>query len=267
MNKNIPIRFFIITFVWTWLFFSLVILVEYNESKLVLQNILKIFAVFGPAIGAIISIITLNGKNELKKYLSSYLSLNFGWKAWIFIFLFIGIMTFISWITPELFGFPHLASSLPNVYIFPIFWIICIFIGGGQEEIGWRGYILPFLEKKFGYIFGSLILGIIWTVWHIPLFFIEDTVQYNINFFSYMMLLIGYSYFFSWIIRISKNRLMSAVVAHGTLNAFLELFPPCVNKTNNVQIRLWILSIITFIFGISIAIIRSVNSKSSPNVA
>jgi membrane protease YdiL (CAAX protease family) len=240
--------------------------VKNHESKILLQNIFKIIGVFGPAIGAIFSIVTINGKNELKKYILSYLSIKFGWKSWLFIIFFIGFTIFISWIIPELFGIQNLPTNLPNIYIFPLFWIICIFIGGGQEEIGWRGYILPFLENKFGYMFGSLIIGIIWTFWHLPLFFIEGTVQYNINFFSYMILLIGYSYIFSWVISISKNLLLSAVVAHGTLNSFLELFPIFVMDKGNNQIRLWILNIIILIFGIIITIKRDKNNKSSPNV-
>ena len=267
MNKSIPIRFFIITFFWTWLFFILMNLVKYSENKILLQNMFKIIAVFGPAIGAIISIVTINGKKELKKYLSSYLSLKFGWKSWFFIIFFTGVTVFASWIIPEFFGFARLPTNLLNILIFPLFWVICILIGGGQEEIGWRGYILPFFENKFGYLFGSLIIGIIWTFWHLPLFFIQGTVQYNINIFSYALLLIGYSHIFSWIISISKNLLLSVVIAHGSLNAFLELFPPFVMETGNIQIRLWILSILIFLIGKMIAIIRSVNySKSSPNV-
>jgi membrane protease YdiL (CAAX protease family) len=234
------------------------VLIENNESRILLQSILKMIAVFGPAIGAIISIITINGKSELKKYFSSYLSIKFGWKSWFFIIFFISITIFISWIIPELFGIQNLPTNLSNIFIFPLIWVICIFIGGGQEEIGWRGYILPFLEKRFGYIFGSLTLGIIWTFWHLPLFFIEGTIQNNINFFSYMVLLIGYSYIFSWIISISKNHLLSVVIAHGTLNAFLELFPIFVMEKGNNQIRLWILSIIILLFGIIITIKRSI---------
>jgi membrane protease YdiL (CAAX protease family) len=242
------------------------LIVENNESKILLQGIFKIIAVFGPAIGAIISIITIDGKNELKKYLSLYLSLKFGWKSWLFIIFFIGGTIFVSWIIPELFGFSNLSTNLPNIFIFPLFWIICIIVGGGQEEIGWRGYILPLLENKFGYILGSLIIGIIWTLWHLPLFFIEGTVQNNINILLYMVLLIGYSYIFSWIISISKNLLLSAVVAHGTLNAFLELFPIFVMEKGDIQIRLWILSILVFAFGLITVIIRSIKYKSSPNV-
>jgi membrane protease YdiL (CAAX protease family) len=277
MNKSIPIRFFVITFVWTWAFFAPLFLVsigflsEYKEPILGLKELLKVMACFGPAVGAIVSIYTLKGKDVLKRYISSFLSIKFGTKIWILIFSIAGIFS-ISWVIPELFGVSRLESSLsgvnniPTIFVFIVFWIICVLFGGGQEEIGWRGYVMPFLENKYGYIIGSLILGIIWTFWHLPLFFIPETIQSQINFFCYMLLLIGYSYFFSWIINLSKNKLLSGIIAHGTVNAFFELFPPVVNEANNPQIRLWILSISTFIIGGIIVITRTMKYKSSPNV-
>ncbi|MDR1981112.1 MAG: CPBP family intramembrane metalloprotease [Tannerellaceae bacterium] len=277
MIKNIPIRFFVITFIWAWAFFAPLFLAgigflsEYKELILGLKELIKVIACFGPAVGAIVSIYTLNGKDSLKKYISSFLSIKFGTKIWILIFSIAGIFS-ISWIIPELFGFPRLKSSLsginniPTIFVFIVFWIICVLFGGGQEEIGWRGYVMPFLENKYGYITGSLILGIIWTFWHLPLFFIPGTIQSQINFFCYMLLLIGYSYFFSWIINLSKNKLLSGLIAHGTVNAFFELFPPVVNESNDLQIRLWILSILTFVVGGIIVITRTMKYKSSPNV-
>jgi membrane protease YdiL (CAAX protease family) len=278
MNKSIPIRFFVITFVWTWAFFGLLFLAgigffsEYKELILRLKELIKVIACFGPAAGVIVSIYTLNGSDALKKYISSFLSIKFGMKAWLLIFSIAGVFS-ISWIIPELFGLPRLESSLsgvsniPVIFVFTAFWIICVLFGGGQEEIGWRGYIMPFLENKYGYIIGSLILGIIWTFWHIPLFFIPGTIQSQINFFCYMLLLIGYSYFFSWIINLSKNKLLSGLLVHGTVNAFFELFPPVVNDANNPQIRLWILSVLTFIVGLIIVIKRTMKYKSSLKVA
>jgi membrane protease YdiL (CAAX protease family) len=130
--------------------------------------------------------------------------------------------------------------------------------GGGQEEIGWRGYILPFLEKRYGLILGSLILGTIWAVWHIPLFFTPGTNQEHINFIAYLLHLIGLSWFFSWIIEVSGNRLLSGLIAHGSLNTFFEYFPLLNMNTNSKQTLYWIYSIVTFIVGIIIAIMRSI---------
>ena len=52
-----------------------------------------------------------------------------------------------------------------------------IFLGGGQEELGWRGYILDRLEERLGPWLGNLVLAVIWAVWHVPLIFIPGTSQ------------------------------------------------------------------------------------------
>jgi uncharacterized protein len=41
------------------------------------------------------------------------------------------------------------------------------------EEIGWRGYALPQLAEYIGWVWGSVVLGILWALWHLPLFFLK----------------------------------------------------------------------------------------------
>ena len=56
---------------------------------------------------------------------------------------------------------------LPSVWVFLPYLLVMISLGGGQEELGWRGYILDPLEERLGPWLGSLVLGVIWAVWHI----------------------------------------------------------------------------------------------------
>jgi len=271
MYKKISIRFFIITFSWTWLFFTPLVFIgldylqEYRNTIVKFKDILMAIALFGPAIGAIISLYTLDGKNELKKYILSFLSIKFSWKIWI-IFIFLVCINIFAWIIPECFGFPRLKTLLPCIFVLPIYWLINIFFGGGQEEIGWRGYIMPRLENKFGYLIGSLLLGIIWACWHIPFWFTPETFQSYISIFPYLLFTTGLSYIFSYVINLSDGKLLSGVIIHANINTFVALFPVGIMKKDEIQIRFWIFSVLLFIIGITIAIIRTIKNKNSPNV-
>jgi len=264
MDKKIPIRFFIITFLWSWLFFGLAILFSGNSqdfSEMLttagIDFFLMVVGAFGPAVGAIFSIYTIEGKGTLKIFFRQFLSLKFGWKVWLSIFLVLGITSIIAWIIPEFLGEDRLPMYLPSIYVFPIYILIVTFFGGGQEEIGWRGYIMPYLEKKYGLIIGGLILGIVWAIWHIPMWFLPGSSQMYMNFFGFMLVTIGYSYFFSWIIKASSNRLLSGLVVHGVANAFDALFPYLLMSESVKQTRMWLYNILILIIGLIIVLTRT----------
>jgi membrane protease YdiL (CAAX protease family) len=266
MNHKIPLRFFVITFVWTWLFFTPLVLMGNGlipSPGGLLERLtipISVIAAFGPAVGACVSLRSLNGKGAVKKYFKSFLSLRFGWKVWLAIFALTGLSTFAAWILPELFGAERFPPYMP-VYIFPPYLLLMIFFGGGQEEIGWRGYILPFLEKRFGLINGSLIMGIVWTFWHIPLWFIPGTSQSYTPFLGFMLGTIGLSYFLSWVREASGERPFAGLVAHGAVNAFANLFPFLIMERGANQTRYWIYTVLTLTIGIAIASVRAYKKK------
>ena len=263
MEKRTPIRFFVVTFLWTWSFWGILIIIGMLNlpiSDVIFQAIsmpIVIIGAFGPAVGAISSVYVIEGKGSVRNFLGQFLSLKFGLKAWLAIFLVLGGASIIAWILPEFFGEDRIRTFFPSVFVFPIYIIIMVFFGGGQEEIGWRGYISPYLEKRFGLIVGGLILGIVWAIWHLPLWFISGASQAYMNFLGFMLKTIGYSYFFSWVIKESGNRLFSGLVAHGVANAFVPLFPWIILADNVKQTRFWIHGIIIIIIGIIIVITRT----------
>ena len=262
MDIKIPIRYFVITFLWSWFFWGIIIFAGQRSSQdnmflePYITMLIMIVGAFGPAIGAFVSLRTIDGKGAVGKFLKSFVSFNFGWKVWLSIFLVLGGTSVIAWLIPELFGGERLPAYPPSAYVLPIYLLMMIFLGGGQEEIGWRGYISPFLEKRFGLVFGALILGIVWTFWHLPLWFMPGSNQLYMNFFGFMLLSIGYTYFFSWIIEASGNRLMSGLVAHGVANTFPYLFPWLVIAQDAKQERFWIYCILIFVIGVIVVVLR-----------
>lgn len=256
VKKVFPFRFFVVTFLWSWLIWLPLVLAGNDIipiHKDVLQAIstpVSVLAAFGPAAGALVSLHTLQGKGAVRKYLKTFFDLKFGWKVWLAIFAVLGLSSAIAWFIPEVWGEPRLSMMLPSFYIFPIYWLIMVLFGGGQEEIGWRGFILPFLEKRYGRWFGSGILGVVWAFWHIPLWFIPGTSQTYMNFAGFMMLTVGYSFFFSWVMKASDNRPMAGLVVHGTANAFLALFPTLIMAVGVPQPHFWIWASITLVIGV-----------------
>jgi membrane protease YdiL (CAAX protease family) len=274
MNKKMPMVFFIVAFLWSWIFwgFSIIVVNMFDRSVLLDRIVYSIFLIglFGPGIGAFFSINSLEEKGSIKKFIKSFLSLNFGWKTWFAIIAGFGIITFSAWVTPEYFGEERLPLGFSNLYLFPVYLVIILFFTtffvGGNEEIGWRGYIMPYFEKSYGLIIGSLILGIIWVIWHIPMWFIPVLNHVYMNFFCFMLMCIGLSYVFSWVIEASENRLFSGLIVHGTVNAYFTLFPVIIREINNKQIRFLIYSIIVFVFGMIIVIVRTIKKQIKPHL-
>jgi membrane protease YdiL (CAAX protease family) len=80
------------------------------------------------------------------------------------------------------------------------------------EEIGWRGYALPRLEARYGAFLGSVLLGVAWYLWHIPMFLGQDVPM---NLVLVMLLFFtGASLYMSWIARGTGQSLLLASLAH-----------------------------------------------------
>ncbi|MDS0222283.1 CPBP family intramembrane metalloprotease [Haloarcula sp. S1AR25-5A] len=79
----------------------------------------------------------------------------------------IHVIFFDGVVTPDL---------LPGVIEYPLFLGFVILFGGGLEEPGWRGYLLPALQETYWPLTAGLIVGIIWAGWHLPPVFIPGTI-------------------------------------------------------------------------------------------
>lgn len=258
-KKSIPIRFFIITFIWTWIFWGLIALNDLNiihlsNSILNIKLLIMTLGAFGPAIGATFSILTTEGKKEYIIFLKSFLHFKYKFRIWLSVIMIFGIINLISWYTPEFFGHVRLPMLVPNILYIPLYLVIMTFIGGGQEEIGWRGYILPFIESKYGIILGNIILGVVWAVWHTPLWFISGSSQTYVSFIAFIFGCIGLSFLLSWVIKIADNKPLLAMITHGLFNTLISIFPT-IEFNTNIQTRFWIHEFLLLVTGFIIILL------------
>ena len=105
--------------------------------------------------------------------------------------------------------------------------VFMYFLGGPfGEEFGWRGYALPRLLDRSGPLAASLILGIFWVFWHLPLFFIPGSPQAQIPFGPWAVSVLGLSVLFTWVHRNVGGVVFAAILFHTMANFSTDLFRP-----------------------------------------
>lgn len=125
----------------------------------------------------------------------------------------------------------HLAVSGRTEMVLPFYTFFLALPGnliiGGLEEAGWMYILQPGIDKKYGFVLSSALVGVIWIVWHIPLFFIPGTNHGEglINFWMFAVQLIAFRFFNGAIYRISgKGRVFMCVLFHTMFNAASPIF-------------------------------------------
>ncbi|WP_458187528.1 CPBP family intramembrane glutamic endopeptidase [Haladaptatus sp. NG-WS-4] len=115
-------------------------------------------------------------------------------------------------------------DRLPALYEYPIFLVFIFFLGGGQEEPGWRGYLLPLLQSRYNALIAALIIGVVWAVWHLPLFVFSGTVQSDMPFWLYVPQVTGTSIVLTWLTNVSRGSVLPAMVLHAGANAVINYY-------------------------------------------
>jgi membrane protease YdiL (CAAX protease family) len=107
--------------------------------------------------------------------------------------------------------------------------LLLFFLGPLPEELAWRGYSLDRLQRRWNALNSSLILGTIWTVWHLPLFFIDGTYQNGLgfgtlNFWLFMLDKVPQSVLMTWIYNNNRRSTLTAILYHYMVNLTGELW-------------------------------------------
>jgi membrane protease YdiL (CAAX protease family) len=113
------------------------------------------------------------------------------------------------------------AGSLgPALATFAINVVFASLLGGGQEEFGWRGFALPHLQRDYGALTASAIVGAVWALWHAPMFAFG---VYQMSPVGYAAFVIVASVAFTWLYNGSRSCVPAAILMHGTLNASVNV--------------------------------------------
>lgn len=114
-------------------------------------------------------------------------------------------------------------NSAISLYLIPVILVQATVIYGGNEELGWRGVMQPLLYEKLSFPVATLITGVVWGIWHLPLWFVDGASQQNIPFVLFMILGILLSFFFASVYKKTRS-VFYCCVLHGLTNTLLSVF-------------------------------------------
>ena len=184
------------------------------------SNPFFLLAVYAPSISGIFLVWRHYG---LKGLGSFFRRLAF-WRAplpwWIFLLLGIPVIVYAAAAIKGTVGSPFPFS--PWTMAFPAL-LQSLLLGPLGEEFGWRGLALPLLQRRFSPFWASLILGVVWAIWHAPAFLMSGSVQSGWAIGPFFLGLISITVILTPLFNASRGSLLIAILYH--LHMMNPIFP------------------------------------------
>jgi uncharacterized protein len=214
--------------IWTFLFYAPLSITKISPYQMP-GMILLILGGAGPSVIAVLLILFKFDKEERRAYWKSCFSIkNISIPMWFFIFLIFPLVFIFSIIINKMMGGAAPGMEQLNYFMLypasiPFTLFISFMSGPWSEEFGWRGFALKPLIERFGNINGSVILGLIWGIWHLLLYFMPETWHGQMGFkFSgfwiFMISSVGLSFLMTWIFLKTNNSILSGLLMHFASN-------------------------------------------------
>jgi uncharacterized protein len=217
--------FFALSFALSWICWLLSSVVRPQWPTV--GMLLFIAGSFGPGIAAITVVRYAGGQDGLHRWLRRSLQWRVGWR-WLALsfFLPLAVMGLAAAGHIALGGTIPPSPASGRLLLAVVNFGLVLLLGGPLgEEFGWRGYALPVLQERYSWRVASLVLGTVWGLWHLPLFFMSDTAQSHFPFSLFMVSTVSLSVLFAWLFNHTKGSVLPALVLHTAVNAWGWVIP------------------------------------------
>jgi len=202
------------------------------------DSALFLIAAFSASLAGIILTAIVSGKGGLRELFGRLLIWRVGIGWWAFALFALGLMFLGGMVLAAVFSGSalNLRFAQPLYMFIPLLVIRTLTDSGLGEELGWRGFLLPRLQARYSALAASIIVGIVWGLWHWPLFLMEGLPPYYE--FGQMVgvipgilalvffLTVPWSILFTWMYNNTKGSLLLACVFHGSQAWFTIMVDP-----------------------------------------
>ena len=210
--------FIAVTFGFTWLTSLPVV---FSEPKTVLPWYFYLGS-FGPALGAVAATLVLRPPGGVAGWARRTFSFRGIGRAMVVvvvsIVLYFGVGLLVELlVTGSLDRLPSvgLTTKLPGVpaILVLLLWVVTSGIG---EETGWRGWLMPTLDRRFGFFSAAVLVAAVWMLWHVPQFLFNPGFRsMGWSVIGWALALVAGSIWLGWLARLGRWSIVPVVVWHG----------------------------------------------------
>ncbi len=225
MSDKYLVMFFGLTLAWTWICGFIPVIFGFTGTGS--GTFIFYFGGGAPSVIALFLVFLTYPGDKRKDYFRRCFSLRqAGWKWPLITIAVFTVLSSVSvYLGVRLLGFDmptmdYVKAVAGNPLIIPLVILISLISGPLNEEFGWRGYALDRLMAKFGFLKGSLILGFVWAIWHLPWYFtpgqaqyalLRDSIFHAVMFIPSVMML---SVFVSFVYVKTKRSILAGAMVH-----------------------------------------------------
>jgi membrane protease YdiL (CAAX protease family) len=226
ITRHPLLSFFSLAFVLSWLAVLPLVLARLGLVSLPPDMPVEPFqllgALAGPTLSAYLVTAALSGWLGVRQLLARYVQWRVGFHWYLLVFfgpvilLTLGAIPFLG--TAILSAFAQNLPLLLSFYL-PVL-LVGVILGPLWEEPGWRGFALPRLQVRFGPLAGTLILGVLWGVWHLPGYFGGWLGSLTPSSFTASMLgITAFAVMLTWVYNNTRGSLLIMILLHSAFNA------------------------------------------------
>jgi membrane protease YdiL (CAAX protease family) len=238
------VAYFVITYALSWSYWAIVLGVLKKDSMWWFLP-----GAFAPFIAAVIVTGLAQGRQGLRAYFRRFVLWRVGVRWYLFALVALPLLIALLGL-PFRDGSEGVTGTFVQVAGTYVAYVVFLsLLGGGQEEPGWRGFALPRLQVRYGPLLGTVVLGLLWGVWHLPLFVL--VADYNssgtgwagiaLTFAAFVVGgAVGQSLLLTWLFNHTKGSVLLAILAHGSLNT-AQAFFVAMNREASITVFLLVL--------------------------
>jgi uncharacterized protein len=233
LKKYALVAFFFLAYLFTWSNWLPQALTSRGITSIQVPGFLTILSGYGPALAAIIVVSLAYGRQGLRELFGRLLMWRVGIQ-WYLIALFmpafvillaISINKWTGGASPDFsasgFSFGPAETPLLQKLVI-LFLVFTLGFDGLGEEIGWRGFALPQLLERHSALISSLILGVLWAIWHFPYALTKGTSLAEVPLYWFFINLLALSVIYTWIFNNTNGSLLPVLLFHAAGNGMCQ---------------------------------------------